>query len=164
MNFYTDTAGRFFASERNKKLVLASLLTGCLVLLLLIWFARPEPRPVLDNLAVVDTVVLETLDTAGFGDEARSSRIFQPDSLFSRKELRVSVPPETPTTLLHARMARRLHPLGVETRGERYFPENTLRLDFIIYDTIVYTLIFEIKEPEENEVPENDTPDIVPVP
>lgn len=144
--------------------MLAGLLTGCLALLLLIWLARPEPRTGLEDLSVVDAVILETLDNAGLGDDARSARVFQPDSLFSRKQLRVSIPPETPTTLLHARMARRLHPLGVETRGERYFPENTLRLDFITYDTIVYTLFFEIKEREEDEGPENDIPDIVPVP
>lgn len=150
------------ASETSKKKILAGLVFSCLVLLALTLFGTPESRPELTHFRMIDEVVVSTLGEWNINPSALSYTQYAADSVFARQEVVVVIHPSLPATLMHARIARQLSPLGVDILGERYFPENTLKLDFIIYDTLVYSLIFETSTvDEDDQEQEKDTPDIV---
>lgn len=146
---------------RLKRNILAGLSLACILLLLLVLLGRPEPRVPPADVQTIDATVLEILGEWQIREPAVSYKEYASDSLFVRREAAVVIHPSLPSTLIHARIARRLSPLGVDILGQRYFPENMLRLDFIIYDTLVYSLLLEISAAEEDEETEAVTPDIV---
>lgn len=146
----------------SKKYILAGLFSACTLVLILLFSARPETQPEPSDLGLIDNIVLETLAEWRIEETAVSYTRYPVGDRFTRREAVVIIHPSLPSTLMHARIARRLRPSGIQVMGVRYFPENTLKLDFIIYDTLVYSLIFETSIDPEEEQKGAETPDIVP--
>lgn len=157
---FSETDG---GAEKPKKVLLLCLAISCAFLLLILWLMPVAERPAIESTEVIDDVVAETLAGWGLGSGAIAYEEFAADSLFSRREASVMVHPSIPTTLIHARIARRLSPLGIDIIGERHFPENTLELQFIAYNTLVYSLFF-MTSTEQNDGEEPlGPPGIVPI-
>ncbi len=123
-----------------KQLLIGLLGIGCLFFVIALVVHQPVERSSLEELSEVDEIINRNLsDLRELVVSSRETQVVV-DSLFTRKDHRLTVQSGFPSTAYHIRLAEELRRKGLNISGKRTFPSREL----ILYITYENTLVRKI--------------------
>ena len=125
---------------KKKKLIVLLLMVSLAITGLLHYNLDPAPQHKLQSQTQLDSLIRQAIFDFQLGPHMRIQTI-EVDSVFSRVNYRVSVPPGFSKTGFHMHLHKLLYPFKSETVGFVTFPDRHLDLH-ILYNDKVHRSVF----------------------
>lgn len=131
---------------KKKQFILALLIASIALTIFLHYSINPSTGEKLTSQSQLDSLILQAAYDFSLGPNVRTQTI-EFDSLFTRKNYMISVPPGFSKTTFHMHLQRKLYPYQTEIYGQVRFPERNLDLH-VMYNNTVHRSIFLRTDPD----------------
>jgi len=125
---------------RKRQWILVMVIASLAATITLHFVIDPTPKKKLSSQSQLDSLILQAAYDFSLGPNVRIQTI-EVDSVFTRKNYRISVPPGFSKTSFHMHLHRKLYPFQAKIHGNVHFPERNLDLH-ILYNNTVHRSIF----------------------
>ncbi len=131
---------------RKKQWILGILIASLAITIFLHFTIDPTPKTKLSSQSQLDSLILQAAYDFNLGPNVRVQSV-EFDSVFTRKNYRINVPPGFSKTSFHMHLNRKLYPYQASIYGNVHFPERNLDLH-ILYNNTVHRSVFIRTDPD----------------
>lgn len=124
----------------GKKTLTGMLAAACILSAIMLAVTPSPPHNPLRTEAQLDSLILVSLQDVGIPSRNVRTNTISIDTLFTRKELRVEVPPGFSKTTYHLQLHHALKNTGIDCPARVVLPENTMNI-YLTYNGTVHRTI-----------------------